>query len=213
MVRDWSNARRVQAGRPAQVRSQDLGITARPGRRIRRTLRSTDSIHRPLAYRRSRSPCWRWGALERTPRRRALVRTSNADDTTGRTIVRRRHDESHDRAKETRRRARSCRGDPTRAVCRPPRCVLVAYRSGDRLYRCMSSTPCTSTASPQRRTDEAARPLLVTVRRAAEILSLSRSSIYVLIDAGKLTPIRIGRSVRFSLEHLEGFVDDLTADG
>ena len=77
----------------------------------------------------------------------------------------------------------------------------------------MSSTPCTSTASPQRRTDEAARPLLVTVRQAAEILSLSRSSIYVLIDAGKLTPIRIGRSVRFSLEHLEGFVDDLTADG
>ena len=49
------------------------------------------------------------------------------------------------------------------------------------------------------------------MRQAAEILSLSRSSIYLLIDAGKLTPIRIGRSVRFSLEHLEGFVDDLTA--
>ena len=32
----------------------------------------------------------------------------------------RRHDGSHDRARETRRRARSCRGDPTRAVCRPP---------------------------------------------------------------------------------------------
>ena len=77
----------------------------------------------------------------------------------------------------------------------------------------MSSTPSTATASPQRRTAEATRPLLVTVRQAAEILSLSRSSIYVLIDAGKLTPIRIGRSVRFSVEHLEGFVDDLTADG
>lgn len=49
--------------------------------------------------------------------------------------------------------------------------------------------------------------------QAAEILSLSRSSIYLLIDAGRLTPIRIGRSVRFSLEHLEGFVDDLTAAG
>jgi hypothetical protein len=33
------------------------------------------------------------------------------------------------------------------------------------------------------------------------------------MDAGKLTPIRIGRSVRFSVDHLEGFVDDLTADG
>ena len=77
----------------------------------------------------------------------------------------------------------------------------------------MSSTPSTATVSPQRRTDEATRPLLVTVRHAAEILSLSRSSIHVLIDAGKLTPIRIGRSVRFSVEHLEGFVDDLTADG
>jgi excisionase family DNA binding protein len=77
----------------------------------------------------------------------------------------------------------------------------------------MSSPPSTATASPQRRTNDATRPLLVTVRQAAEILSLSRSSIYLLMDAGKLTPIRIGRSVRFSVDHLEGFVDDLTADG
>ena len=46
------------------------------------------------------------------------------------------------------------------------------------------------------------------MQQAAKILSLSRSSIYLLIDAGKVTPIRIGRSVRFSLEHLEDFVDD-----
>lgn len=77
----------------------------------------------------------------------------------------------------------------------------------------MSSMTSRSAAPPQRRTTDATRPLLVTVRQAAEILSLSRSSIYLLIDAGKLTPIRIGRSVRFSLEHLEGFVDDLTTAG
>ena len=54
--------------------------------------------------------------------------------------------------------------------------------------------------------------LLVDVRQAAEILSLSRSSIYLLVDAGKLTPIRIGRSVRFSVSHLEDFVGHLIVE-
>lgn len=47
------------------------------------------------------------------------------------------------------------------------------------------------------------RVLLVSVARAGEILSLSRSSIYQLIWTDQLTPVRIGRSVRFSIEHLE----------
>ena len=52
------------------------------------------------------------------------------------------------------------------------------------------------------------RPLLVNIRQAAEMLSVSRSSIYQLIWNDELTPIRIGRSVRFSVEHLEAFVAD-----
>jgi excisionase family DNA binding protein len=55
---------------------------------------------------------------------------------------------------------------------------------------------------------ERARPLLVSVVQAAEMLSLSRSSIYQLIWNDELTPIRIGRCVRFSVEHLEAFVAD-----
>jgi excisionase family DNA binding protein len=55
---------------------------------------------------------------------------------------------------------------------------------------------------------ERARPLLVSVIQAAEMLSVSRSSIYQLIWNDELTPIRIGRSVRFSVEHLETFVAD-----
>lgn len=42
------------------------------------------------------------------------------------------------------------------------------------------------------------------------MLSLSRSSIYLLIDSDQLRPIRIGRSVRFTVEQLEQFVADRT---
>ena len=57
------------------------------------------------------------------------------------------------------------------------------------------------------------RPLLVNVVQAAEILSLSRSSIYQLIWTDQLVPIRIGRSVRFSVEQLERFVAERLAEG
>jgi excisionase family DNA binding protein len=59
---------------------------------------------------------------------------------------------------------------------------------------------------------EPARPLLVSVVKAAEMLSLSRSSIYQLIGNDELTPIHIGRSVRFSVEQLEAFVADRLGD-
>lgn len=55
------------------------------------------------------------------------------------------------------------------------------------------------------------RPLLVDVPQAAAILAISRSSIYQLIWSEQLTPIRIGRSVRFSVEQLEQFVIDRIA--
>ena len=52
------------------------------------------------------------------------------------------------------------------------------------------------------------RTLLVTVVQAAEILSLSRSSNHQLIWSDQLVPIRIGRSVRFSVDQLERFVTE-----
>ncbi len=52
------------------------------------------------------------------------------------------------------------------------------------------------------------RPLLVDVAQAAKILAISRSSVYQLIWNEQLTPVRIGRSVRFSIAQLEQFVTD-----
>ncbi|MFK7917141.1 MAG: helix-turn-helix domain-containing protein [Ilumatobacter sp.] len=53
-------------------------------------------------------------------------------------------------------------------------------------------------------------PLLVNVTQAAQILCVSRSSIYQLIWTDQLMPIRIGRSVRFSIEQLERFIAERT---
>lgn len=44
------------------------------------------------------------------------------------------------------------------------------------------------------------------------MLSLSRSSIYLLMDSDQLSPVRIGRSVRFTVEQLEQFVAERSVD-
>ena len=49
-------------------------------------------------------------------------------------------------------------------------------------------------------------PLLVTATQAARTLSIGRTALYHLIWDGELTPVHIGRSVRFSVEELEAFV-------
>jgi excisionase family DNA binding protein len=51
-------------------------------------------------------------------------------------------------------------------------------------------------------------PLLVTAPQAARILSIGRTALYQLIWDGQLTPIHIGRSVRFSLNQLNQFVEE-----
>jgi predicted DNA-binding transcriptional regulator AlpA len=57
-----------------------------------------------------------------------------------------------------------------------------------------------------------ARPLLVDVAQAEAILAISRSSVYQLIWNEQLIPVRIGRNVRFSIEHLEQAVADRTRE-
>ncbi len=87
------------------------------------------------------------------------------------------------------------------------RCADVPLRSFRSLYIDMTTTPTDTTPLSTDRS-QPLRPLLVSVVQAAEMLALSRSSIYQLIWSGQLTPIRIGRSVRFSVDHLEAFVAD-----
>lgn len=55
-------------------------------------------------------------------------------------------------------------------------------------------------------TVSAGQPLLVNIEGAAEILAISRTSVYQLVWRDELVPIRIGRSVRFSIAQLEKFV-------
>jgi len=71
-------------------------------------------------------------------------------------------------------------------------------------------TPTTITNDPTRH--DSIRPLLVDVAQAAKILAISRSSVYQLIWNEQLTPVRIGRSVRFSIAQLEQFVADRIAE-
>lgn len=79
------------------------------------------------------------------------------------------------------------------------------------LYVCMTPTTSTPT-SPHPDAMLPQRTLLVDVMQAARMLSLSRSSIYQLIWNEELIPVRIGRSVRFSVEQLEQFVTDRIAE-
>jgi excisionase family DNA binding protein len=70
----------------------------------------------------------------------------------------------------------------------------------------------THAGSRSETTASATRPLLVSIRQASAMLSLSRSSIYLLMGSGQLSPVRIGRSVRFTVEQLEQFVAERSVD-
>ena len=115
-----------------------------------------------------------------------------------------------DKSAATRSNRRSCVVATTRVTppctvqnCAGP-CDVVPLRPIHRLYIGMT----THEGMRPETTASTTQPLLVNIRQAAEMLSLSRSSIYQLIWNDELTPIRIGRSVRFSVEHLEAFVAD-----
>jgi excisionase family DNA binding protein len=52
-------------------------------------------------------------------------------------------------------------------------------------------------------------PLLVTAEEAANLLSVSRTTVYTLIKAGALRPVHIGRSCRLSRAELLRYVNRL----
>ena len=74
----------------------------------------------------------------------------------------------------------------------------------------LTSTPPTKTAD-QVRVVSAPAPLLVNVRQACQMLGLGRTSIHHLVVSGQLKPVRIGKAVRFSVDHLRQFVDARSA--
>ena len=51
-------------------------------------------------------------------------------------------------------------------------------------------------------------PKLLTVARAAEILSIGESTVYQLIQTGELECVRMGRSIRLDPEDLLRFISD-----
>jgi excisionase family DNA binding protein len=52
-------------------------------------------------------------------------------------------------------------------------------------------------------------PLLLTAEEAANLLSVSRTTVYTLMRAGALRPVHIGRSCRLSRAELLRYVDQL----
>ena len=64
-------------------------------------------------------------------------------------------------------------------------------------------------SAPEVRKARASEPLLLTNDEAAALLHIGRTTLYQLVWDGKLTPLRIGRSVRFTRDQLEEFVNGL----
>jgi len=54
--------------------------------------------------------------------------------------------------------------------------------------------------------------LLLKPEAAAQALSIGRSKIYQLIEAGEIESVKIGRSRRISVKALEAFAEKLTQE-
>jgi excisionase family DNA binding protein len=56
---------------------------------------------------------------------------------------------------------------------------------------------------------EELRPVLLTVKQAARVLNLGRSTVYQLIADGRLDVVHIGRSTRVPVDAITKFVSEL----
>ena len=86
----------------------------------------------------------------------------------------------------------------------------VRYRRSQRAGRLSSQTARRPDASTRASGAVPEPPLLLTNDEAAAMLHIGRTTLYQLVWSGRLTPVRIGRSVRFTREQLEAFVAELT---
>lgn len=50
--------------------------------------------------------------------------------------------------------------------------------------------------------------LLLTITEASQVLAISRSKLYELLNSGNLTSLHIGRSRRIRMKDIEEFVND-----
>ena len=55
-------------------------------------------------------------------------------------------------------------------------------------------------------------PILFTPKQAASVLSISKSSLYNLLQSGELGSIRIGRSRRIAQVHMNQYIDQLMGE-
>lgn len=69
-------------------------------------------------------------------------------------------------------------------------------------YSCVNAAPNLARET----TGPVVRPLLVDAKQAARLLGIGRTTLYELIHAEAITPVRIGRCVRFAVADLETFV-------
>jgi excisionase family DNA binding protein len=58
---------------------------------------------------------------------------------------------------------------------------------------------------------EEPRPALLTVKQAARVLNLGRSTVYQLIADGRLDVVHIGRSTRVPIDAITKFISELRA--
>ncbi len=56
-------------------------------------------------------------------------------------------------------------------------------------------------------TEEKTLPRLLNAQEVAAALNMGLSTVYMLVERGELSSIRIGRSVRIRLEDLEKFIE------
>jgi excisionase family DNA binding protein len=56
------------------------------------------------------------------------------------------------------------------------------------------------------------RPLLVSAHEAARMLGIGRTTLYELVKLDLVTPVHIGRCVRFSFVELESYVERLVTE-
>jgi excisionase family DNA binding protein len=57
-----------------------------------------------------------------------------------------------------------------------------------------------------------ARPALITIKQAARILNLGRSTVYELIAEGQLEVVHIGRSARVPTDAITALINRLRAE-
>ena len=55
-------------------------------------------------------------------------------------------------------------------------------------------------------------PILFTPKQAASVLSISRSSLYNLLQSGELGSVRIGRSRRIAQLHMNRYINELMGE-